>query len=78
MPGEMPYFELDASAPSDLVSLLAQTGLASSKSEARRLIRQGGVRVDGEQVKNIEARLQPGGEFVLQVGKRKFARVLFT
>ena len=77
MPGEMPHFELDASAPSDLVSLLAQTGLASSKSEARRLIRQGGVRVDGGQVKNIETRVQAEGEHVLQVGKRKFARIVF-
>ena len=77
MPGEMPHFTFSAAAPADLVSLLAQTGLASSKSEARRLIQQGGVRVDGEQVKNIETRVQAEGEHVLQVGKRKFARIVF-
>ncbi len=78
MPGQMPHFQISAASPPDLVSLLVKTGLAASKSEARRLIRQGGVRVDGEQVEKIEARIQPRGEYVLQVGKRKFARVIFS
>jgi tyrosyl-tRNA synthetase len=58
--------------------LLVRTELASSKSEARRLIRQGGVRVNGEQVAKIDARVQTAGELIIQVGKRKFARVIFS
>ena len=78
MPAEMPLFRVDAASSPDLVSLLVRTKLASSKSEARRLIRQGGVRVNGEQVEKIDARVQTAGELILQVGKRKFARIIFS
>ncbi len=78
MPADMPVFKISATSSTDLVSLLVKTGLASSKSEARRLIRQGGVRVNQEQVKDIDTRLQATGELILQVGKRKFARVIFS
>jgi tyrosyl-tRNA synthetase len=56
--------------------LLREIGLVASSSEARRLIAQGGVRADGEVVadpKRLVAR--PSGELLLQVGKRRFARV---
>lgn len=78
MPADMPVFRISAASSPDLVSLLVRTDLASSKSEARRLIRQGGVRVNGSQVKNIEYRVNTRGELILQVGKRKFARVVFS
>jgi tyrosyl-tRNA synthetase len=51
-------------------------GLARSKSQARRLIQQGGVRLDGESVEDIEQTIAANGERVLQVGKRKFLRLL--
>ena len=78
MPAEMAVFEFSAAAFPDLVSLLVETALASSKSEARRLIRQGGVRVNREQVKDMELRWRGPAELILQVGKRKFARVLIS
>ncbi len=63
-----------------LSRLLAQVGLASSNSEAIRLIKQGGVRLDDEKVppdaKEIEAR--PGTTRLIKVGKRHFARVRFV
>jgi tyrosyl-tRNA synthetase len=57
-----------------LAKTLAQLGLASSGSEARRLIAQGGVSVEGERVADPNARL-PAGVHLLKVGKRKFTRV---
>jgi len=58
-----------------LVALLKATGLCASASEAVRMIEQGGVRVDGEKVADKAAKLATGATYVLQVGKRKFARV---
>ncbi len=78
MPAEMPLFRITAGSIADLVSLLVKTELVSSKSEARRLIQQGGVRVNGEQVVRIDATVQAKGELVLQIGKRKFARIIFA
>jgi tyrosyl-tRNA synthetase len=60
-----------------LPRLLAASGLAASNSDARRLIEQGGVRLDGEQVTDPDAEL-PRGDLtgrVLQVGRRKFVRL---
>jgi len=59
-----------------LAELLVSTGLAASKGEARRLIEQGGVRVNGEKASNTAAEIAIGdGEVLFQVGKRKFLRV---
>jgi tyrosyl-tRNA synthetase len=66
---------LDAGAGSvPLARTLAQLGLASSGSEARRLIAQGGVSVEGERVSDPNAKLA-AGVHLLKVGKRKFTRV---
>jgi tyrosyl-tRNA synthetase len=58
-----------------IVPLLVQAGLAPSNSEARRLIQQGAVRVDGEQVGDANARLTTSEPHLLQVGRRRFARI---
>ncbi|MBN1994825.1 MAG: tyrosine--tRNA ligase [Anaerolineae bacterium] len=73
LPEEMPDFGL--AHPTNIVDLLTQAGLASSKSEARRLIQQGGVRVDGQRVESIERVVEPGIGTIIQVGKRKFLRL---
>jgi tyrosyl-tRNA synthetase len=54
--------------------LLKQAGLVPSTSEALRMIEQGGVRVDGAAVSDKGLKL-PAGAYVVQVGKRKFAKV---
>ncbi len=64
-------------APLAIGSLLKQAGLVPSTSEAMRLIEQGGVRVDGGVVSDKGLKL-PAGTCVVQVGKRKFARVTLT
>jgi len=59
-----------------LVDLLADTGLAASKGEAKRLIEQGGVKINGEKASAPNAEVEISGEGVLfQVGKRKFLKV---
>jgi tyrosyl-tRNA synthetase len=78
-PQEMPSVSLPGhSIDGDRVYLpaaLAEWGLASSRNDARRLISQGGVRVDGVQVPGEEAALADLKGAVIQVGKRKFVRV---
>jgi tyrosyl-tRNA synthetase len=59
-----------------IVPLLVQAGLAPSNSEARRLIQQGAVRVDGERVSDMNLRLTTSEPHLLQVGRRRFARLL--
>ena len=61
-------------APLAVSALLKQAGLVGSSSEAIRNIEQGGVKVDGERVEDRALKL-PAGTYVVQVGKRRFARV---
>ncbi len=64
--------------PVNILDLLVAAGIAPSKSEARRLVQQGGVRLDGVPVSAIEQRISAPvqGESVLQAGKRKFLRLV--
>lgn len=57
--------------------LLRRAGLAKSTSEARRLIQQGGVRLDGERVDDPDLQVAARGEKILQVGRRRIVKVLF-
>jgi len=76
MPTEMPEHRISADKIA-LVDLLVQTKLASSKGEARRLIAQGGVRVDQEVAKDIAAVLPILDKgVILQCGKRHFVKIV--
>ncbi len=59
----------------NLAELLANTGLAASKKEAKRLIEQGGVKIGGEKVSDTNAEIQLKDEILLQVGKRRFLKI---
>ena len=59
----------------DILTLLVEGKLASSKSEARRLVAQGGVSVDGQTIQKEDAIVPLSEEKVIKVGKRKFLRV---
>ncbi len=61
-----------------LVDVLLKAELVPSKSEARRLIKQGGVIVDDKKVEAPDYQLVPGGEHILRVGKRRFLKVKFS
>lgn len=73
VPQEIPEVALSG-APMGIGVLLKSAGLAPSTSEANRLIDGGGVRVDGSVISDKGLKL-PAGTYVVQVGKRKFARV---
>ncbi|MEJ2463815.1 MAG: tyrosine--tRNA ligase [Candidatus Thiodiazotropha sp.] len=76
MPDEMPEFSLEPPEGGyPIANLLKDTGLVKSTSEAMRMIKQGAVRIDGERVSDQGLALQGGQTLVLQVGKRRFARV---
>ena len=64
-------------APLAIGSLLKQANLAPSSSEALRLVEQGGVRIDGVAIADKGLKL-PAGSYVVQVGKRKFARITLS
>ena len=55
--------------------VLARSGLAQSTSEARRLVKQGGIRIDGKVVEDPECHVSPGS-YVMQRGKRRFLRLV--
>ena len=75
MPSEMPEVTIDAHAMS-LVDLLVLTQLVSSKSEARRLIEQGGVRINEVKKTDPSETVAIEGDMVVQVGPRKFVRLV--
>jgi len=58
-----------------LVNVILDSGLLSSKSEARRMIKQSAVRIDDEVVEDIQLTLSPGKDRILKVGKRRFLKV---
>jgi tyrosyl-tRNA synthetase len=75
LPDDMP--EVTLAEPVGLLALLKEAGLISSTSEGRRLVEQGGVKLDGQPVADFKLELVPmGGEQVVQVGKRKFVKLI--
>jgi tyrosyl-tRNA synthetase len=75
MPEDIPEKTLDTSGEGiGIAAALTQCGLCSSNSEAFRMIKQGGVRIDGEKVSDRSLKLETGFEGILQVGKRKFCK----
>lgn len=75
MPEDMPAVTVAGELA--LLRVLREAGLVASSSEAQRNVEQGGVRINGERVDDKGLQLEPGS-YVLQVGKRKFARVTLT
>jgi len=76
VPDEIPEVSL-AGAPMGIAQVLKQANLASSAGEGNRLIDGGGVRVDSVVISDKALKL-PAGSYVVQVGKRKFARVVLS
>jgi len=72
-PRDMPQVQV-AGAPMGILRVLRQAGLVGSGAEAQRNVEQGGVRIDGNRIEDKALQLE-AGTYVMQVGKRKFARV---
>ncbi len=60
-----------------LPKLLVEAGLTVSTSEARRMIKQKAVSLDGEKIQDMEYMVQPSAEIMVKVGKRRFAKIRF-
>lgn len=77
IPDDIPEFSFPAGDVVRLIQLISSIKFAPSNGEARRLIQQGGVSIDGDTVEDIntEITIQADTDFVLKVGKRKFARI---
>jgi tyrosyl-tRNA synthetase len=76
LPEEMPEVTIVLEGQDISISqVLKQANLVSSTSEGLRMIESGGVRANGEKLSDKQLRLQAGETLILQVGKRKFARV---
>ena len=59
-----------------LVNIIAESGLLKSRSEARRMIKQSAVKIDGKTVSDIQYKVSSSPSFILKVGKRKFLKVI--
>ena len=73
VPDDVPVFKLGQTLW--VCELMTQLGFASSTSEARRLLGQGAVRVDGHTVNDVNFRFVPGQHKILEVGRRRIARI---
>lgn len=74
VPEDIQDIEMEASSL-DIVSLLKEAGLVASKGEGRRLVEQGGVKIDQEKVTDVSKKVDLSKAVLVQCGKRKFARV---
>ena len=79
-PEEAPVKNLAVGAPQMIKSLLTTLGLASSISEAERLVKQGAVEIDGQRIDDPrkEVDLSKARDFLLRAGKKKFVRVVIA
>lgn len=75
-PEEMPEYRVPERGKIWIAKLLAESGLARSNSEARRLLKQGAVYIDGERVTDEDLQLEVTGQLVLKVGKKRFLKLL--
>jgi tyrosyl-tRNA synthetase len=76
MPDDMPELELkSANGKLPIANVLKEAGLTASTSESFRMIKQGAVKIDGERVEDRSMEIAAGSSHVLQVGKRRIARI---
>ena len=75
MPADIPEIKFTVSKI-NLIDLLIETHCAQSKSEARRIVEQGGVRINGERKTNASEEITLNKETLIQVGPRKYVRVI--
>lgn len=75
LPQNIPVFQHSGAASQNIIYLLTQTKLAASRSDAKRLIEQGGVSINEKIIKNPNELLTPTDGMILKVGKRKFVKI---
>jgi tyrosyl-tRNA synthetase len=75
---DTPEIRIESSEPMWISKLMSSAGLVVSSGEARRLIRPGGVKPNGDKIDNVNMEVESVDEIILQAGKRRFVRVFFT
>jgi tyrosyl-tRNA synthetase len=77
LPDEIPEKIVSSGEPVWLPQLLVDAELVKSSSEGRRMIKQNAVSLDGEKIADMNYAVEPHGEILLKVGKRRFCKILF-
>lgn len=78
LPDDLREYVLHGSEPIWLPKLLVEAELVNSTSDGRRMIKQSAVSIDGEKITDIDYNVQPKGQLIVKVGKRRFCRVVFN
>ena len=73
VPDDMLEYKLNSETL--LVNVIYHSGLLKSKSEARRMIKQGAVKINDSTIIDLQTIVKPGEEYILKVGKRRFLRL---
>ena len=76
IPDDMPEFTVDLSEGVLIANLAKEAGVCASTSEAMRMVKQGAVKIDGEKVSDPKLLVKIDQNFVLQVGRRKFVKII--
>ena len=72
----IPSVQIDMDAPMGILDFLVAIKMFDSKSEARRMVQQGGIQIDGERVADWQSEIAPRDEIMVQRGKKVFLRVI--
>ncbi|MEC0368331.1 S4 domain-containing protein, partial [Bacillus subtilis] len=75
LPEDIPAVNWKGEKTIAMIDLLVKLKILSSKSEARRMIQNGGLRIDGEKITDIHAKAEIRENMIIQVGKRKFLKL---
>lgn len=75
-PSKIPEYKIKKEGSYNIIDIITETGLAPSKSEARRLVKQGAVEFDGMKITDWQKKVRAASGMVLKVGKRKFVRLV--
>lgn len=76
LPDDLEKFKIDEGKELNILDLIILVNFASSKGEARRLVTQGGVSIDGEKISNVQQNIKLNKGMILKVGKRKFIKLI--
>ena len=78
LPDEIDEFNIGDKKEINILDLIVLVNFAPSKGEARRLLTQGGVSIDGEKISDVQSSISVKSEMILKVGKRKFIKTHLT
>ncbi len=76
LPDEIEEFKVGANKEINILDLIILVNFAPSKGEARRLVTQGGVSIDGEKISDVQSSISVKSGMILKVGKRKFIKLI--